>query len=348
MFLSLKRHMDGSSTELTDALVNLSQLLLRSMRLHVVRSDASAVQRYQGAVLTLEKRLTEPITPADVAEISGEAALVFEDYCAHTNRFLDVQSGELAKMLSMLTSTVSSISAGSLSAVANLGKVEKRIETLSYASDLPKLKMELADCLAMVREESFRQRERNAETIHSLQRGMSDTRRRIAEASEEEAAAAKEPLMPDALTSLPGRADAEDALVQSRAKKNFYAAVLPVDRLGLVNSRFGTKSTDMVVTFFADHLKRHLHAKDQLFRWSANSFLALVERTQTQDSVRADLSRFASAKLELTLEHHGREIRVPVSSTWVLFSAAEGRTHEALVAKIDGFLKSDMHLKDSF
>jgi GGDEF domain-containing protein len=348
MFLSLKRHMDGSSTELADALVHLSQLLLRSMRLHIVRSDALAVQRYQSSVLRLEKRLGETLTPADVGEVSGEAAQVFEDYCAHTNRFLQVQSGELAKMLAMLTSTVGSISAGSLSAVANLGKVEKRIENLTYSSDLPKLKMELADCLAMVREESFRQRERNAETIHSLQRGMSDTRKRMAEATEEEPAAVKEPLMPDALTHLPGRADAEDALVQARAKKNVYAAVLPVDRLGLVNSRFGSKSTDMVVTFFAEHLQRHLQSKDLLFRWSENSFLALVERTQTQDSVRADLSRFASAKLELTLEHHGREILLPVSSTWVLFATAEGRTHESLVAKIDGFLKSEMHLKDSF
>ena len=108
------------------------------------------------------------------------------------------------------------------------------------------------------------------------------------------------------------------------------------------------RATDVVVKFFAKYLQSHLHIKDTLFRWSANSFLALVEREQPQDSVRAELSRFASAKLELTLEHHGREILLPVSSTWVLFAAAEGRTYDALVAQIDGFLKNTIHLKDSF
>jgi len=154
--------------------------------------------------------------------------------------------------------------------------------------------------------------------------------------------------MRDLATNLPGRADAEDALTQARGRKNMFAAVLPVDRLALINSRFGSESTDVVVKFFAEHLQNHLHRNDALFRWSANSFLAIVERDQSQDSVRADLSRFASAKLELTLEHHGREILLPVSSTWVLFSSAEGRNHEALVAKIDAFLKSEMHFKDSF
>ena len=127
-----------------------------------------------------------------------------------------------------------------------------------------------------------------------------------------------------------------------------FAAVLPVDRLSLVNSRFGSQSTDAVVRFFADYLHRHLQPGDLLFRWSSNAFLAVVERDQAPDAVRADLSRFASSKLELTLEHHDREILLPVSSTWVLFPAGEGRSHEELVAKIASFLKSEMHTKDSF
>ena len=224
------------------------------------------------------------------------------------------------------------------------------MESISYTSDLPTIKAELAECLAMVREEAFRQREQTARTIHSLQRGVSDTRNRLAEVSATPVTEPKhrDPLMPDALTGLPGRADAEDALFQARSRKNTYAAVLPVDRLALVNSRFGSQSTDKVVRFFADYLQRHLQPKDQLFRWSANAFLAVVGRGQSSDTVRADLSKFASAKLELTLEHHGREILLPVSSTWVLFAAGEGRTHDAMVAKIESFLKSEMHLKDSF
>lgn len=348
MFLSLKKHIEGSPPELTSALLQLSQVLLRAIRLHVVRGEALEVKRFQSGILDLEGRLGASPEPSQILLLAGEAVKTFENYCHQTNRYLQVQSGELASMMGMLTATVTSISTASQTSVDQLIKVEKRIEQISYTSDLPRLKTELADCLAMVREEAFRQREQNAATIHTLQRGVSDTQQRIAEVTKADEGQPKVPLMRDFVTDLPGRADAEDALVQARGQKNMYAAVLPVDRLALVNSRFGSTSTDLVVKFFADYLQSHFQPQDLLFRWSANAFLALVERAQTQDSVRADLSRFASSKVEMTLAHHGREILLPLSSTWALFSTVEGRTHDALVAKIDGFLKSELHLKDSF
>jgi GGDEF domain-containing protein len=348
MFLSLKRHIDGSSPELTSALLQLCQLLLRSMRLHVVRGEASEVARFQSAVLAMEQRVGTAPEPSEVLLVAGEAAKTFEDYCHHTNRFLQVQSTELTTMIGMLTSTVASISAASQTSVEQLSKVEKRIENINHATDLPKIKEELAGCLAMVREESFRQREQNAATIHSLQRGVLDSQKRMEEATHADAHGAREPLMRDAVTGLAGRADAEDALLRARDTKDTYAAVLPVDRLALVNSRFGSQSTDTVVRFFAEYVQQHLQPGDRLYRWGPNAFLALVERKQAQDTVRADLARFASAMIELPLAHHGKEILLPLSSTWVLFSCREGRSHEALVTKIDAFLKSEMHKKDSF
>jgi GGDEF domain-containing protein len=348
MFLSLRKHIDGSSPELAGALMQLCQLLLRSMRLHVVRGEASEVARFQSSVLAMEQRVGASPEPSEVLLVAGEAAKTFEDYCHHTNRFLHVQSSELTTMIGMLTSTVASISAASQASVEQLSKVEKRIENINHATDLPKIKEELAGCLAMVREESFRQREQNAATIHSLQRGVLDSQKRMEEATHVEAPRTREPLMRDAVTGLPGRADAEDALLHARNTKDMYAAVLPVDRLALINSRFGSQATDVAVKFFSEYLQRQLQGSDRLYRWGPNAFLAVVERKQAQDTVRADLSKFASAKVELPLAHHGKEILLPLSSTWVLFAAGEGRSHESLVLKIDAFLKSEVHQKDSF
>ncbi|HEU0122594.1 MAG TPA: GGDEF domain-containing protein [Bryobacteraceae bacterium] len=348
MFLSLKKHLEESPSDLANALLQFCHLLLRSIRLHSIRGEEAETHRFQTAVMDLERRLGESPTAQDVLIIAGEVSRVYEDFCHHTNRFLLVQSAELGTMISMLTATVSTISSASQRATEQLARVEKRIENVSYSSDLPRLKAELADCLAMVREEAFRQREQTAETIHSLQRGVSDSRKRLEEASGTEPALPRPALFRDPVTNLAGRADAEDALLQARLRPSAYAAVLPVDRLALVHSRFGGHSMDLVLQFFCTYLQKHLQPGDHLFRWSANAFLAVLERTQAPDTVRADLSRFASAKLELMLEHHGREILLPVSSTWALFPAAEGRSHDTLVAKIDAFLRNEMHLKDSF
>lgn len=348
MFLSIKKHLDGSALELNSALLQLSHALLRSMRLHVVRGEESDVQRFQSAMLDMEQRIGTAPEAAEVLRVTGEAARAFEEHCRHTNRFLHAQSAELATMIGMLTATVTSISNASQATVEQLERVEKRIEKASKMAELPLLKTELADCLAIVREESMRQRATTAETIHKLQRGVSDSQQRIAEAAPTKDSQPVEPLMRDPLTALPARADAENALSRARGRKNMYLLLLPVDRLDLVHSRFGSKSTDLVVRHFANYVHDHLLENDELFRWSQNAFLALIERSQPPDTVRADLSRFASAKLELTLDHHGREILLPISSTWVLLSASEGRSHDALVQKIDNFLKNEVHLKDSF
>ena len=57
MFLSLKKHLEGSAQELSNALLQLSHLLMRSMRLHVIRGEEEEVQRFQHAVLQLEQRV---------------------------------------------------------------------------------------------------------------------------------------------------------------------------------------------------------------------------------------------------------------------------------------------------
>ena len=64
MFLSLKRHANGSALELNGALLRLSHQLLRSMRIHVVRGEDGEVQRFQSAVLDMEQRIgVAPETP---------------------------------------------------------------------------------------------------------------------------------------------------------------------------------------------------------------------------------------------------------------------------------------------
>jgi GGDEF domain-containing protein len=330
------------------ALLQLSNMLMRALRLHAVRGDEHDLHRFQASILQLEQRIGETPNPKDVLIVAGEAAKAFEDYSYQTTRFLNVQSAELTKMISMLTSTITSISDSSQVAVSQLTRVEKRIENIAGSSDLPAIKAELADCLAMVREEAIRQREQTQAIIHSLQRSVSDSRQVLAEAGKTADSRKREPLFRDPVTGLPSRADAEDAITQARRNANQYVAILPIDRYSLIQSRFGADSADRVASFTATHCSQHLQPGDRLFRWNTNAFVLLVERSTPADTVRSEIHRWASLKLELTLEHHGRELLLPISSSWVSFPASEGRSRDALVEKIDAFLNNHVHAKESF
>lgn len=348
MFLSIKRHLDGSAAEMAGALLQLSNMLLRALRLHAVRGDENDLHRFQSSIMQLEQRIGETPNPKDVLIVAGEAAKAFEDYSYQTTRFLNVQSNELTKMISMLTGTITLISDSSQIAVSQLTRVERRIENIAGASDLPAIKAELADCLAMVRQEAIRQREQTQATIHSLQRNISDSRQMLDEAGKGADSKRLEPLYRDPVTGLPSRADAEDAITQARRKGNHFLAILPIDRFSLIQSRFGADSADRVAAFTATHFSQNLQPADRLFRWSSNAFVFLAERTTPADTVRSEISRWASQKLELTLEHHGREILLPISSSWVSFPAAEGRSRDALFEKVDAFLNNHVHAKESF
>lgn len=348
MFLSIRRHLDSGTAEMAGALLQLSNMLLRALRLHAVRGDENDLHRFQSSIMQLEQRIGETPNPKDVLIVAGEAAKAFEDYSYQTTRFLNVQSNELTKMISMLTSTITSISDSSQTAVSQLTRVEKRIENIAGASDLPAIKAELADCLAMVRAESIRQREATQATIHSLQRTVSDSRQILNEAGKTAESKKLEPLFRDPVTGLPSRADAEDAITQARGKTNHFLAILPIDRFSLIQSRFGADSADRVAAFSATHFSEHLQPGDRLFRWGTNAFVLLLERAAPADTVRSEVSRWASQKLELTLEHHGREILLPISSSWVSFPATDGRSRDALVEKIDAFLNNHVHAKESF
>jgi GGDEF domain-containing protein len=121
-----------------------------------------------------------------------------------------------------------------------------------------------------------------------------------------------------------------------------------VDRFTLIESRFGKGAIDQVIVFFAQYFEERLTRVDRLFRWSDNALIAVIIRDSPSDSVRAEITRYASAKLEMMLKHHGRQILLPMSSSWTMFRSSEGGSVSALVRKIDGFLRNEMHLKESF
>ncbi len=340
MFQSIRKHLERPTPELTQALVRFGQGLLRSVRVHAPRTDEEALRQLQEGLLALERGLGERHEAGEVETAGSEAARLLETYSAAATRHREVRDGELQSAMAMLTQTVAEVTSAFQHEQERLSRLEREVQGAIAGGSAG----EWNGCLQTVREEVFHQRKAGAETILALQRNLLALRNGLAAERQEP----RKPLRPDAVTQLPGRADAEDDLAQSRQRGNVYAAVLPVDGLELVNQRFGPEAMDAVVRHFADYLRQNLGEEDRLYRWCTGAFLACVERREAADTVRAELARFASAKLEMALAHHGKEILLPLRSTWVLFAAGEGRSLAALTGKIDGFLGSEMHVKDSF
>jgi diguanylate cyclase (GGDEF)-like protein len=120
------------------------------------------------------------------------------------------------------------------------------------------------------------------------------------------------------------------------AGRNAYAVLFCVDRIEIINSRFGPESGDRVLIALGQRLAQRFSGADVLFRWRGPGFLALIERTESEMAVRDEVTRLASARLEQEIELSGRSVLLPISNSWVLV-ALKNSDVEAVLKKLELF-----------
>jgi GGDEF domain-containing protein len=158
-----------------------------------------------------------------------------------------------------------------------LQELQERIEQAFTIDDVRRLKRELCACLESIRGEC------------GGQTGETKSREETPEF--------------DPLTGLPLRSVAEGAMKAACAGgTRTYACLFVMDRIQVINSRFGNQIADQVLLFFVQGLTMSLMGKDTLYRWSPASFLALFDRLENPDQVRREMARTMSQRQEQTFE----------------------------------------------
>jgi diguanylate cyclase (GGDEF)-like protein len=164
-----------------------------------------------------------------------------------------------------------------------------------------------------------------------VRRGQPRPRRRVARPGRE-----------DPLTGLPGRAQAEQALVQAvRRRARAFVAVISVDRFKTIQSRFGAEAADEVLLFMSLHLAQELSSCDRLFRWTGPSFLMLLERLHPLEDVRREIARLTTVKLGKLLHLKTRSALVVVSAVWTVLPVFTTESADELVAEIERCLPAE-------
>jgi GGDEF domain-containing protein len=315
-------------------LMRVVRLLLQGIALHSVEGDPLDYQTFRHDMQgQLEAMAANP--PAAQLLVSiGYVLKALEGYNSRTTGHLRMQGAELHHMIGMLTRTVATLGAGSEEAVTRLNEIEGKIERTSAIEDVRILKLRLGDCLDGIRAESMRQKTESARAIASLQQEIRGSQKRIA-------AAGAGPVL-DPTTGIPARAAADAALAEwVLSPKPPYAALFVVDRIQLLNYRFGYELGDRVLKTYLEQLRARLAPGDQIFRWNGPAFLALLNRQDPIENVRESL-RFAFAgKVERNFELPSRSVMLSISATWAVFPVTLPLEH--LIEQLDSFLVSQNH-----
>ncbi len=331
--ISIGKYIRTRKGQLEQSLRHIIQLLLQGIQHHVVEGDSLDYEQFRSGLQVLADKISEQTPPAELLVISGATLKGLKDYSERTTRFVRAQGLELQRMISMLTQTVMSIGSTSELASSRLQEIEKQLERASMIEDVRIVRLKLSQCLESIREEADRQRQEASNTIASLNQEIQESGGRAATAF----------LQPDidpvtGLPNIPSALAVFKEAAQSRGP--FFVATLVADRVQLINSRFGYAVGDEMLRAICAEIRKGLSAQDRLFRWRGPSILALLERSESLERVRMELSRIASFKLEKMVDIGTRSVLLPVSACWTVFPMMAPVS--LLATKIDEFVAAQL------
>lgn len=336
MFISLKRFLDSRPEQLVEALLRMVRLLVQGIELHAVKGDAADYDKFRADMVKVQESLAERPAPSEVLVMAGAVVKTMEEYNSRTSKFVHAQCAELQTMIAMLTKTMTTLASGSEVSVTRLQSIEKQLHKASMIEDFQTARLRLSECLEGLRGEIVRQKEESAQTVSNLKTELVKSHERRAPLTERPENQGET----DPVTGLPQRPEAEAALlVIAQQNRRVYAVIFVIERLELINVRFGYAAGDQVLVLFSQHLSQNLSRADHLFRWSGPAMLALLEREEPTKQVREEVARITSQRLEKTVLLGSRSVLLPVGASWAIFPVADFRPVQLLFHQFDSFVQ---------
>jgi len=310
--ISLKRYFNASGEETSFAQVETSlrqtvSLLISAMGSSAVDGDPAEFSDFRGEIKRIRDGLAPDLPPERLTDLAEAATRALTAYNKRIKALLISQGSEVKHILSLLQDTVINIAGENTRSGKRLQEITIELEKSGAVTDLRVLKGRLTDCLKDLREETLQQKTEAAGTMLKLQMTIEQSRGAVASAGNSL----------DAVTGLPGR---DDALVAMQAAVaggvRQYAVIMVVNRVQMVNARFGREVGDRMLVVFREHMTKQLAAGDKLFHWAGPAFVAILEREVPLGIVRLLVKRMMDVKIEVDYSGDGRSVLIPVSAVW--------------------------------
>jgi len=310
--ISLKRYFNASGEETSFGQVEGSlrrtvSLLVSGMGSSAVDGDPAECAGFRAEIKQIREGLLPDLAPENLKDLAEAATRTLTAYNKRITALLVSQGSEVKHILSMLQDTVINIAGENTRSGKRLQEITLELEQSGAVTDLRALKGRLTDCLKDLREETLQQKTEAASTMLKLQKTIEQSRNAVASAANRL----------DPVTGLPGR---EDALIAMRTAVaggvRQYAVIMVVNRVEMVNARFGREVGDRMLVVFKEHMAKQLSAGDKLFRWAGPAFMAILEREVPLGIVRLLVKRMMDAKIEVDYSGDGRSVLIPVSAVW--------------------------------
>jgi GGDEF domain-containing protein len=341
---SIRRFFNVDTGVAAQTMPRVVQLLLETVAQHAVEYDPAELHAFRTELRQIQGQLAAAAGAPDYLVRAGEANRAIDTYNRGVERYIRGQSAELNAIIALLTNALLSVVARAQLSAGNLRQLEHELHKASQLDDLRLLKSKMSDALQTICDQA------NQAELHTK-----ELRNQIAETQSMHRRAMGAPMAPvegscevDPLTGLSGRKQALDYMNHlAQSGRAFYVLVMAIERLDIINSRFGSTSGDHVTLRVSQHLAQGLSCDDQLFRWRGGCFVAVLIRHQPVEIVRAEASRLCADRPEIELGIGDRHVIMRVSMAWNLMPVLKDSEAAELNRRLEAFAGEQFHRNPS-
>jgi GGDEF domain-containing protein len=304
--ISLKRHLNANSDQAP--LRQIISLLIARMGASAVEADAAECAAFRVDMKQIVDGLDPDLPPGSLLIQAEKALQALTIHNKSIESLLASQGNEVSHILGTLQDTVIKIAGEHTRSARRLREITVELEQSGAITDLRVLKGRLTECLKGLREETLQQKADDASTVQKLrmtiERGQSSAMAKPANRS-------------DPVTGLLCRDAAliaMQAAIDGGARQ--YAVAMVVNRVQMINTRFGHEVGDRMLVGFKEHVEKQLAQAGQLFRWAGPALVAIIERPEPIGNVRVQVKRMLDSKIEVMYTGNGRSVLIPISAGW--------------------------------
>jgi diguanylate cyclase (GGDEF)-like protein len=143
----------------------------------------------------------------------------------------------------------------------------------------------------------------------------------------------------DAETGLPNRSLFERIVADSIAEgRQFITALFVVERLPLINKRFGRLAGDRVLLYVARYLAQELPDSNSLSRWSGSAFSAIIN-AENSEKMESQIRAISNKPLSANIDVGNRSVMLTISCACMMEQLSADAEPEKLFGKMDDFVK---------
>ena len=328
--LSNAKYVDGVEHE-SSVLIEVLRALIDGLKGYPNTGDRPEYRKFQQSISLLEQSLNPPRS-GELVSAAGDLVTAMRECNEQTGGRTSTQLEGVAGMLATAAQTANSLRLATEHFTQRLGEIEEQLEDASTHGAIRAQRFQLSECLQRLREQASHEREKMAEVWAQIQKQLAIVEGR---------GGCKEANLPpalDALTGLKVRAYAEQALVDAMDRGSpACAALFVVDRLHLINARYGYSTGDQILHMVSKHLASKLGREVRLFRWTGPAFVALMDGREGAD-IQEEIDRITTARLNFAVQIGNGSILLPIPTVSLLLSLPQMAGLADLNQRIDGFI----------